>query len=69
VAPLNGRQALFGLAVGIAGTLAVHWWRALPWSLAAVVGLAMAVLAIASLRTGERLRGVWSREPRWRARR
>jgi hypothetical protein len=69
VAPLSGRQALWGLAAGVAGTFVMHWWRELPWSLAAVVGLAMAILAIASLRTGDRLRGVWSREPRWRARR
>lgn len=69
MAPLSGRQALAGLAAGVAGTLLVHWLRELPWSLAAVVGLAVAVLAVASLRTGERLRGVWSREPRWRARR
>ena len=69
MAPLSGRQALWGLAAGVAGTLAVRWWRELPWSLAAVVGLAMAILVVSSLRTGERLRGVWSREPRWRARR
>jgi hypothetical protein len=69
VAPLTGRQALAGLAAGIAGALLVRWLRGLPWSLAAVVGLAVAVLAVSSLRTGERLRGVWRREPRWRARR
>lgn len=59
MAPLTGRQALLGLAAGVAGTLLVRWQRDLPWSLAAVVGLAIAILAVSSLRTGDRLRRVW----------
>jgi hypothetical protein len=59
VAPLSLRQALGALAAGVAGTLAVHWLKALPWSLAAVVGLAIALLAVSSWRTALRLRRIW----------
>lgn len=64
MAPVNLFQALVALVAGAGGALAVHWWRGLPWSLSAVVGVAVAVLAISSLRTSERLRQIWSGERR-----
>jgi len=60
VAPLSWRQALVALAAGTAGALAMRLVKGFPWSLAAVVGLAMAVLAVSAWRTAERLRRVWS---------
>jgi len=59
VAPLTVRQALVGLAVGVAGTVALRFARGLPWSLAAVAGLAMAILAVSSWRTGDHLRALF----------
>lgn len=69
MATLTVRQALVGLVAGVAGTLAMRYFKELPWSLAGIVGFAVAILAVSSMRTGERLRGVWDREPRWRSRR
>lgn len=48
--------------VGIAGTVALHYGKPLPWSLAAIVGLAMAVLAVYALRTVDQLRRIWRRD-------
>ncbi|MCM2269562.1 MAG: hypothetical protein NDJ75_05630 [Thermoanaerobaculia bacterium] len=66
MAPVTLFQALVALVAGAGGALAVHWWRGLPWSLSMVVGVAVAVLAVSSLRTTERLRRVWggTRRPR-----
>ncbi len=50
----------------VAGTVLVHWLRHLPWSLAAIVGLAIGVLVVSTLRTGARLRSIWSDEARRR---
>lgn len=47
------------LAGWTAATLLIRLLRGLPWSLAAVAGLAAAVLVVASLRTGRRLRGLY----------
>jgi hypothetical protein len=68
MAPLSPLQGAIALAAGVGGALAVRWLRDLPWSLSMVVGLAVAVLAISSLRTSERLRRVWDRDPRYRRR-
>jgi hypothetical protein len=68
MAPLSPLQGAIALAAGVGGTLVVRWLRDLPWSLSLVVGLAVAVLAISSLRTSERLRRVWGRDPRYRRR-
>lgn len=68
MAPVSPLQGVVALVAGVGGALAVHWLRGLPWSLSAVVGLAIAVLAISSLRTSERLRRVWDRDPRYRRR-
>jgi len=68
MAPLSPLQGVVALVAGAGGALAVHWLRGLPWSLSAVVGVAIAVLAISSLRTSERLRRIWGREARYRRR-
>jgi hypothetical protein len=47
----------------LAATAGIRWLRELPWSLAAIAGLAAAVLVVASLRTGRRLRAL--RGSRW----
>lgn len=66
MAPVTLFQALVALVAGAGGALVVHWWRDLPWSLSMVVGVAVAVLAISSLRTTEQLRRIWGggRRPR-----
>lgn len=66
MAPLTATQALIALAAGVAGTVAVHLLRDLPWSLSAVVGVAVAVLAVSSLRTSEQLRRIWGGDRRRR---
>jgi hypothetical protein len=62
VAPRSLKQALAGLAGALLGTLAVRYARDLPWSFAAVVGVAIGVLVVVSLRSGERVRSAWRRD-------
>jgi hypothetical protein len=63
VAPRSLKQALAGLAGALVGTVAVHAARDLPWNLAAVVGVAIGVLVVVSLRSGERVRAAWRPGP------
>jgi hypothetical protein len=63
MAPLTLAQAALGLLAAVAATLLLHWLRGLPWSLAAIAGLAIGVLAIACLRTWIRLRPLWRDGP------
>lgn len=55
------RRALAGLAGALLGTLVVHSARGLPWRLAGVVGLAIGVLVVVSMQSGERVRDAWRR--------
>jgi hypothetical protein len=64
MAPVNARQLIAGVGAALAGTALAHWQRSLPWSLAGIVGLAIGVLTISVLRTGERLRRLWRAERR-----
>jgi uncharacterized membrane protein YgaE (UPF0421/DUF939 family) len=63
VAPASLKQALAGVAGALLGTLAVHAARDLPWDLAAVVGVAIGVLVVVSLKSGARVRAAWRRPP------
>jgi hypothetical protein len=65
MASLDPRELLAGVLGGIGGTLIVHLERHLPWRLSAIVGLAIGVLVLASLRSVARLRAAW-RPARWR---
>jgi len=59
MATVGPRHVATGIAAAAIGTVGVHWLRDLPWTLAAIVGVAIGILAASTLRTGERLRGVW----------
>jgi hypothetical protein len=61
--PRAGEAAILVLAWLVLTPL-VRFGRDLPWSLAAIAGLAAAVLVVATVRTGRRLRAL--REPRWK---
>ena len=60
---MRWRELAVLLAAWVVATLGIRWLRELPWSLAAIAGLAAAVLVVASLRTGQRLRA--QRGGRW----
>ena len=62
MAPRSLKQALAGVAGALLGALAVHAARDLPWDLSAVVGVAIGVLVVVSLCSGERVRAAW-RDP------
>ncbi len=62
MAPRSLKQVLAGLASALAGTLGGHFGRDLPWSLAGIVGLALGVLVISALQSGERVRAAWRRD-------
>jgi len=64
VAAIGPRHVAVGAVAAALGTVGVHWLRDLPWSLATIVGVAIGVLAASTLRSVERLRGVWSDTPR-----
>jgi hypothetical protein len=63
VAPRTLIRAAAFLVSGALGTVAVHAARDLPWRLAAIVGLAIGVLVVSTLRTGAHLRSAWRRRP------
>jgi len=64
MAAVGARELAAGLAGGIAGMVLVHFVKRIPWSLAAIVGFAIAVLVVYSLRSGARIRAAWNQE-RW----
>jgi len=63
MAPITAPQAAAAALVWVGGTVALHFLKPLPWSLAAIAGLAMAILAAQALRTLDRLRRIWRHEP------
>ena len=60
---MRAGEAAILLAAWLVATPLLRFARDLPWSLAAIAGLAAAVLVVASVRTGRRLRAL--RGPRW----
>ncbi|HSM51725.1 MAG TPA: hypothetical protein VLA75_10010 [Thermoanaerobaculia bacterium] len=52
-------QALVGSVAGLLAAAATHFLRGFPWSLAAIVGVAVAVLVGTALATAERLVRLW----------
>ena len=50
------------VAAWAVATILIRVARELPWSLAAIAGLAAAVLVVVSLRTGRSLRAIWRDE-------
>ena len=50
------------VAAWAVATVLIRFARELPWSLAAIAGLAAAVLVVVSLRTGRSLRAIWRDE-------
>ena len=63
MAPRNLKQLLLGLGGALAGAAAMHYGRDLPWRLAGIVGLAIGVLVVSVLQSGERVRAAWRRGP------
>ena len=59
------RELGAAVVAALGGTAIVHLGRHLPWMLAAIVGLAIGVLVLASLRSLARVRAAWG-PARWR---
>lgn len=63
MAPRSLSQALAGALGALGGVLYLHFVRALPWTLAAIVGVALGALVVTSWRTGEQIRAAWRGTP------
>ena len=51
--------ALAAVVAGLLAILILHFGRGFPWSLAGIVGVAVAVLTASALRTSQRLVRLW----------
>jgi len=64
---MTARRLAMIVATGVATLAVLHYQRGLPWKLAGIAGVAVAVLGVMALRTVDKLREVW-RDPGGRGR-